>query len=380
MGNAESSSEFPSREPGESRQSRNKKSDEGEEQQSSAAGTALKVGAAVAAGTALLALGAWSASSSSSSSSSGSGDRRDITMERLDTGGSRCDSGHTHLQGSSRCPAEPSPFSYHLGDGNRNLSSRMIKIMSYNIWFREDAQVHGRMQAIGRLVQQHCPDLIFFQEVTPTIYGIFQSFEWWKDYNCSVPPERATRKYFCMMLSKLPVKKFQCVPFENSTMGRELCLAYIDVGMGNKLIAATTHLESPTPPEMNSAERVAQAKEAINLLNHSSNVVFGGDMNWDEGSDGSFPQFDGWADAWTDLRPGENGWTYDTKSNPMLKGNFPLQKRLDRFVCKLADFRLIDISMIGMEAIPGLLYYKKSKVLPVLPSDHYALLLTMRLV
>lgn len=112
MGNAESSSEFPSREPGESHQGRNKKSAEGEESPSSAAGTALKVGAAVA-GTALLALGAWSAASSSSS---GSGDRRDIAMEGLDTrGSSSSGSGRIHLQGSSRRPAEPRSFSYQLG-------------------------------------------------------------------------------------------------------------------------------------------------------------------------------------------------------------------------------------------------------------------------
>ena len=111
MGNAESSSEFPSREPGESHHDRKKKSAEEEERPSSAAGTALKVGAAVA-GTALLALGAWSAASASSS---GSGDRRDITMEGLDTRGSSRGAGRTHLQGSSRCPAEPRPFSYQQG-------------------------------------------------------------------------------------------------------------------------------------------------------------------------------------------------------------------------------------------------------------------------
>ncbi|XP_010929526.1 uncharacterized protein [Elaeis guineensis] len=357
MGNAESSSEFPSRDPGESDHDRNKKSAEEEKPPSSAAATALKVGAAVA-GTALLALGAWSAASSSSS---GSSNRRDITMEGLDTRGSSSGTGRSHLQ----------------GDGDRNLASRMIKIMSYNVWFCEDVQVLDRMRAIGRLVQEHRPDLIFFQEVTPNIYGIFQRSDWWKDYNCSVPPERATRKYFCMLLSKLPVKGFLCAPFENSTMGRELCLANVDVGMGKNLIAVTTHLESPTPRGMNSEERVAQAKGALNGLNRYTNVVFGGDMNWDEVSDGPFP-LDGWADAWTDLRPGENGWTYDTKSNQMLKGNFlQLQKRLDRFICKLADFKLIDIKMIGMEAIPGLSYYKKRMELPVFPSDHFGLLLTM---
>lgn len=38
-----------------------------------------------------------------------------------------------------------------------------LKILSYNVWFREDLEVHKRMKAIGDLIQQHSPDLICFQ-------------------------------------------------------------------------------------------------------------------------------------------------------------------------------------------------------------------------
>ena len=53
---------------------------------------------------------------------------------------------------------------------------------------------------------------------------------------------------------------------------------------------------------------MTQAKEAVNFLKKFSNVVFYGDMNWNEKLDGQFPLSDGWIDGWADLRSGENGW------------------------------------------------------------------------
>ncbi|XP_011046949.1 PREDICTED: tyrosyl-DNA phosphodiesterase 2 isoform X9 [Populus euphratica] len=252
-------------------------------------------------------------------------------------------------------------------------------------------EMHGRMEALGELIQLHSPDVICLQEVTPDIYDIFQQSSWWKAYQCSVSSEIASsRGYFCMQLSKLPVKSFSTKPFMNSIMGRELCIAELEVPGKKSLVVATSHLESPCPAppkwdQMFSKERVDQAKEAINLLKKNSNVIFCGDMNWDDKLDGQFPFPDGWVDAWVELKPGDNGWTYDTKSNQMLSGNFPLQKRLDRFICGLRDFKISKIDMIGKEAIPGLSYIKEKKVrrevkmleLPVLPSDHYGVLLTI---
>ncbi|KAG6776795.1 hypothetical protein POTOM_016583 [Populus tomentosa] len=331
-----------------------------------------------------------------------------------------------------------------------------FKILSYNVWFREDLEMHRRMKALGELIQLHSPDVICLQEVIPDIYDIFQRSSWWKAYQCSVSSEIASsRGYFCMQLlscsvmaetthtwfqinmtvsmflanftyrqvwilivlllytlspelenhgnmvlcwlltellqlSKLPVKSFSTKPFMNSIMGRELCIAELEVPGKKSLVVATSHLESPCPAppkwdQMFSKERVDQAKEAINLLKKNSNVIFCGDMNWDDKLDGQFPFPDGWVDAWVELKPGDNGWTYDTKSNQMLSGNRALQKRLDRFICSLCDFKISKIDMIGKDAIPGLSYMKEKKVrkevkmleLPVLPSDHYGLLLTI---
>ncbi|KAG2300952.1 hypothetical protein Bca52824_037424 [Brassica carinata] len=133
--------------------------------------------------------------------------------------------------------------------------------------------------------------------------------------------------------------------------------------------------------------RVEQANEAVEILGaNNPNVVFGGDINWDDKLDGKFPLPEKWVDVWEALKPGDPGFTYDTKANPMLSGNRALQKRLDRFFCRLDDYKVGGVEMVGKEAIPGLSSYVKEKrvrgdvkklELPVLPSDHFGLLLTL---
>ncbi|TXG46991.1 hypothetical protein EZV62_026285 [Acer yangbiense] len=287
-------------------------------------------------------------------------------------------------------------------DANSGSGLSSLKILSYNVWLREDVEMHRRMKAIGDLIQLHSPDLVCFQEVTPNIYDIFRQSSWWRVYQCFVSNEvKDSKPYFrgrtsCYvfvamkqwLLSKLAVKSFSSIPITD--MEKELCIAEVEVQGDKPLVVATSHLQSPCPgppkwDQMFIKERVEQAKEAIDHLEKNPNVIFCGDMNWVDKRDGQFPFPDGWVDAWTELMAGEIGWTYDTKSNQMLSGNRTLQERLDRFVCSLRDFKISRIEMIGTEAIPGLSYCKEKKVrreikkleLPVLPSDHYGLLLTI---
>jgi tyrosyl-DNA phosphodiesterase 2 len=193
-----------------------------------------------------------------------------------------------------------------------------------------------------------------------------------------------------MQLSKVTVRSSESIPFGNTIMGRELCVADIQTGETTNLVVATTHLESPCPAppkwdQMYSKERVAQANESLETLGRYRNAILCGDMNWNDKLDGPFPMPDGWIDAWVQLKPGEDGWTYDTKANGMLSANRKMQGRLDRFMCKLEDFKMDGIEMIGTEAIPGVMYIKEKKArnlirqieLPVFPSDHFGLILTV---
>ena len=111
-----------------------------------------------------------------------------------------------------------------------------------------------------------------------------------------------------------------------------------------------------------------------------------GDLNWDDREEGLIESrlSGGWRDAWTLLRPGEAGHTYDAPANGMLFGG--LRKRLDRVVVRSESYAPAGIEMVGREAIAGAFYTKEdryrggSKQLPVLPSDHFGLVYRARFV
>lgn len=291
-------------------------------------------------------------------------------------------------QGSLSPPRKPLARSLASDSSSIADEKQPIVILTYNIWFKEDLQVVARMDAIGTIILEHNPHFICLQEVTPAIYDMFQHSSWWSRYKCSVPPGMAGRRaYFCLLLSRVDSTSFQRKSYNNSVMGRELCIAQADLGGGRQLLIATTHFESPCPApptwdQMYSPERVSQAKQALNALVGHKNVVFGGDMNWDDKLDGAPPLPAEWCDAWVTLRPGEEGLTYDSKQNPLLTGS-RLRKRLDRIFCHLQDFRFESIEMVGTRPIPGVTFEKEIKAkkqtqkvkLPVLPSDHFGLLL-----
>ncbi|KAG6513578.1 hypothetical protein ZIOFF_023910 [Zingiber officinale] len=179
-------------------------------------------------------------------------------------------------------------------------------------------------------------------------------------------------------LSKLPVKVLGLEHCKDSIMKKKLIVAEVEaLGKRRSLVVANGHLKRPNlPDESHTNKRTAQAKEAITILGNYNNAIFGGDMNWSEDLDGCFPLPNGWVDAWERLRPFENGWTYDNVSNQMMiKGKRRLRKRLDRFLCKLKDYKLACIEIIGKDIIPGLRHQHREKDYPVLCSDHFGLLL-----
>ncbi|XP_044460520.1 uncharacterized protein LOC123192137 [Mangifera indica] len=243
-----------------------------------------------------------------------------------------------------------------IEDTDSGAVKRSLKILSYNVGFREDVTMQKKIEAIGGLIQQHSPDLICFQEVTNDAYNMLRKSSWWKVYRCAISGEKVdSRQFFCIELSKLQVKSFNCKNFRNSTTRRKLCIAEFKDEEGKLLVVATNHLERPclhrsTQNQMLRRERVDQAREAINHLERNQNVILCGDLNWDDKLDGQFPLPEGWVDAWKELRPGENGWMHELSVNDIV------QQRQDRFICNLRDFKISRIDMIGiLEAIPLLL-------------------------
>lgn len=58
----------------------------------------------------------------------------------------------------------------------------------------------------------------------------------------------------------------------------------------------------------------------------------------------------------------------------MLKPSDRIRRRLDRVFAKLHRWRLHSMELVGREALPGLRFEGR----PVLPSDHFGLLLVLR--
>lgn len=174
-----------------------------------------------------------------------------------------------------------------------------LRILSYNLWFREDVAVVARMKAIGALINSLAlPDILCFQEVTPLIYSILRSSDWWSDYDVRPMPNAfGNNSYFTAILWRKNKLRptFASIPFENSIMGRDLKALVFSYG-DTKFCVATSHLESPTGKNsLYSAPRRAQCAKATEVLDSiASNIVFIGDMNWTEANDGAPPLPQGW--------------------------------------------------------------------------------------
>ncbi|CAN6175533.1 unnamed protein product [Urochloa humidicola] len=138
---------------------------------------------------------------------------------------------------------------------------------------------------------------------------------------------------------------------------------------------------------MRCMERYVQAEHAVAALSSAANVVFGGDMSWADDTDRPFPLPPGWFDAWTKRNPNDcSTWTYDGiwnepagVFNGYFARNASLQKRSDRFVCKLEDYRLHGVEMVGDRSL-GPYYCGRNRSpnhIYVMPSCHRGLVLTV---
>lgn len=276
-------------------------------------------------------------------------------------------------------------------------SNDQLRVLTWNVWF-QPVKMRERIEAIGKIIKENDPHIIFLQEVTPEIMEVTFKSEWFRKsgYKCAQNILGLLQlPYFVLVISKLQFRKPGLThDFINSGMGRSLRIEYLKY-KDIPITAASTHLESPVGPwiqggreDMFSPQRKAQMRQSFQVIGEKSITVgdfciFGGDMNWNDvlkrkRNDGLLPLPPGWKDCWLEdpTHKGDPGYTYDAKSNAMLLGY--LRNRLDRIFWKGESFSLNRIEMLGKDPIPGVKYLKKTKsmekMLPVLPSDHYGLL------
>ncbi|GLI62240.1 hypothetical protein VaNZ11_004835 [Volvox africanus] len=301
--------------------------------------------------------------------------------------------------------------SRHRTSGNQTVASvptRSATVLSYNLWFNEDVALLERMRAVGDFIEREGhPDLLLFQEVTQNMVLIFRQQNWFRRYHCSPVPRERT--YFTLLLARrdtvtLPaMQPWMEKEYNNTCMARSILYTRASVG-GRLLVVGTTHLESPVGPgpQQMATQRQEQLVVAVRELEAAAgawgDVLLAGDLNWSDTRDGPVRIPPRWCDAWLSLMPHHPGNTWDPVSNPMLTSHFK-GSRLDRVLCRLSasgapvagpnnfsggqgggscgGWQLGSIKLVGTQALPGLTYEHRGKRLPVLPSDHFGLLVKL---
>ena len=275
-----------------------------------------------------------------------------------------------------------------------------LSALTWNVWFA-DLELRQRMRGVCETLAREKPRFVALQEVTMPILELLKPQLLLLGYDVRV--QEPSVPYFCALAVRDAkwdtVREFE---FPNSEMGRCLLFGRARLPGFGIVLVATTHLESPTPPVMRTAERQAQLALCFEKLGGAmrgssprpSAVLLMGDLNWTEGGrprkdnpnvltqvrDGVLPLPTHWRDAW-EATHAELGYfescTYNSSTNKMLSGT--LSYRADRVLFWGQDVEPRAARMVGTEPLRGVTYVKKGAVKPVYCSDHYGVLATFGL-
>lgn len=332
-----------------------------------------------------------------------------------------------------------------------------ISVATYNVWFGPPYP-EARMRRIASLLTSptasslgtELPLFVGMQEVTiqlsQTLFPLLRSAGYKLvsqdlegGYGCAIAVLTENARGGC----RAKVLKSGFAPYRDTIMGRGLLWVLTQIinkkETGNdmdEILFTTTHLESfvrnhPSPGM--TYDGVSQRQSQISAAEAFCNdcmqnrpavkaSFITGDLNWDDertrskGADRTLLSVlqEGWVDAWLGTRQqvnkggkkkkcelDEGGYTYDSKLNPMLRGN--LRRRFDRCLIRFRNNNclgrqsnddkesiggILSAHLFGTEPLEGLKWNKEvpkwngrgaaeTTVLPVMPSDHFGLHVTL---
>ena len=258
-------------------------------------------------------------------------------------------------------------------------TSMEIRILTFNIW-RSTEKMRERMEALGEIVEYLAPDLATFQEVTRDNLAVLQEQRWFSRYHLIVPEVAKQERPELAILSSCPVEKWQVYPFKNCDFPRQRRIVVAETNSSSastraKFVIAATHL---VHSGFNTKLREEELKESVEIISDYDNVCVMGDLNIEDKVDGDIILPSPWIDAWLSI-PGNtdnNGYTWDRSKTPftsVIKKSVnatSYQARLDRVLCKLSDFKVKEMRIVGDKVTKS----------GILPSDHFGLFTIIELV
>ena len=331
-----------------------------------------------------------------------------------------------------------------------------FQVATWNVWFGPwgDGNPHAtlRMKAIVQILmqqQQQHPSMpskpplycIGFQEVVAeTMRPLKSLLEQQHRYHWFEQP-RAAYKCTMALHPDLVILEHGWIPYADTSMDRGFLYARAQLPpttnhkqqqqqQPNEIIFTTTHLESFTGKDYNGgAQRLVQVQELASFLQKQMSQhpsiclsILSGDLNWDDERRrmtsstaatidpillSSIPPV--WKDTWLEVNqppPPPNttkkakttktavveGYTYDSKLNPMLSGS--LRRRFDRVLVRSSSnptatttaLQIRDAQLLGTTAIAADLTWEKlntytqtTRSVPTAPSDHFGYIVTLQI-
>ncbi len=149
-----------------------------------------------------------------------------------------------------------------------------LTLATYNIW-NDAKHAEQRYRAIAELLSRRAPDIMVFQELTPTALDVFLSQEWIRDrYSRATVVGREVGNYGILMLSRLPVSHvtYTRLPTRQS---RGFLQADLVVN-GTQTVVCCIHLDSG---KSSSRLRYWQLRRIFGALKTVENAVVLGDFN-----------------------------------------------------------------------------------------------------
>jgi poly(A) polymerase len=227
-----------------------------------------------------------------------------------------------------------------------------LTVATFNVLFDlydpELLATHRRTAATLSLLRSVDADIIALQEVTAPFLRALLEKQWVREhYFVSDGPDASTvEPYGQILLSRYPFASLsQCVfSRDKRIIAGELALP------GGTLWVATPHLTSNRDP-VRAKARAAQVQALVEWARslgeagrESPDIALVGDFNFgDEAPEVQDFQKAGFVDAWTVLRPGDTGYTFDPSRNTLaaLTTTSGRRQRLDRVLVRSASGRLV---------------------------------------
>lgn len=239
-------------------------------------------------------------------------------------------------------------------------------MVTYNV-LADPVAVDARIPALFRVLHAARPDVLALQEVAQWFLPWLRDTRWLADWHVAELDGAPARPNGQMLLARHPIADVRAQRLSGA-QGRTVLIADLDVA-GRKVTVATTHMESPLE---DGATRARQLDEIFAALaaNGADATVLCGDLNFGDGerpdSDHLDPDF---VDAWTELRAGEPGFTWNIEVSEMARrGSFVGEpsRRLDRVLLRSQTWRPASIAIVGdAPVVPG--------DATLFPSDHFGL-------